>query len=66
MNKVFKNFILILQIDMEDVWRGFSDQGVPEEDLRLYKNVFSIIDSHGELGIRLIDLSVSIQIYVSF
>lgn len=51
---------------MEDVWRGFSDQGVPEEDLRLYKNVFSIIDSHGELGIRLIDLSVSIQIYVSF
>ncbi|XP_053377869.1 uncharacterized protein LOC128547945 [Mercenaria mercenaria] len=48
--------LLPFQINMEQVWTSFKEQATSEDDLKLYKNVFYAIDSHGEIGVRSYDL----------
>ncbi|XP_060566470.1 general transcription factor 3C polypeptide 1-like [Ruditapes philippinarum] len=48
--------LLPFQIDIQQVWASIKDQGASEEDLKLYKKVYSAIDSHGEIGVRCYDL----------
>jgi hypothetical protein len=59
MYKSQQNTFLFYQIDIQQVWASIKDQGASEEDLKLYKKVYSVIDSHGEIGVRCYDLKVS-------